>query len=596
MSHFLKKVRIRNYRSIVDVEVQLASFSALVGENNAGKSNILNAIQWFVKPEKLEKSHFNSVGQSVEVAGEITGISTALLDALADNHATRLRPFVADEVVILKRSMNAPGAASTAKLEIWNPVSGSFEVNPTGISAAISILFPEPVRVEAMVDVPEDAAKNKTTTTLGKLLAQLASPVEAGQGDVLNGLFEQVGSLLSADGQDRVQELKDFDREASEAVQDYFPGIHVSVHFPQPSLADLFKSGTLRVKQYEGGDARDFAELGHGAQRSIQMAMVQLLASRARAVGNAPRCTLLLIDEPELYLHPQAIEQVRLSLKKLSKAGYQIVFSTHSPLLVAREDLPEASIVTQLDMSVGTKVNMRVSESVRNAFEGDKESQAQMLFELGNATEILFCRKVLLVEGHTDARVLPFLYLAVRQRSLRSDRIGIVRLSSSGDTAKALEVLSAMGISARALVDLDYAFKQAVSSRLIPKTNVHIASTKKWFSVNKDTYSIALCVEGLPTKGSDGGAEGAYRKMSNDPGNHELIQALHDELKEKSIWLWRKGSIEQVIGIGKKNNLPAITAKCLELEMVGKTALAEAEECSAFCEWLTSDIAEPPHP
>lgn len=589
MSHFLKRIRIKNYRSIVDVELRLNTFSALVGENNSGKSNILDAIQWFVKPEKLEKAHFNDSAQPVEVEGEITGISNEILGALATGHANKLRPFIGDEVLILRRTMDFPGAASTAKLEVLNPESKEFDLVPTGFPATISALFPEPVRVEAMVDAPEDAAKNRTTSTLGKLLAKLSAPVEAGQGDRLNGLFGEIGKLLSAEGENRAQELKEFDQEASLAVQDYFPGIQISVHFPAPTLPDLFKSGTVRIKEDGANEGREFSELGHGAQRSIQMAMVQLLASRARDAGDAPRCTLLLIDEPELYLHPQAIEQVRLSLKRLSQAGYQVVFSTHSPLLIDRADLPEANIVSKPDVRTGTRVNMRISESVRRALEGDTVKQAQVLFELGNAVEILFCRRVLLVEGDSEPKVIPSLYGAVRGRSLRADKTGVVRLSGSGDTKNALQVLEAMGVIARALVDLDYAFKQAVRSRLIDGNNPHRLAVRQWFETNQDTHDITLCDEGFPTKKSAGGAEGAYQKMAKDPANEASIQALHESLKARGVWLWRKGSIEQVMGIDQKNDPSAITAKCLELATNGCTALAEEEECRAFCQWLISE-------
>ena len=570
------------------MELHLNAFSALVGANNVGKSNILNAIHWFVRPDKLEKSHFNESSNAIIIEGDIAGISTELLDALDSSHASRLRRFVGNEMISFRRTMEQPGAGSTATLEVWNPETQAFEVNPTGIPSAISALFPEPVRVEAMVDAPEDAAKNKTTTTLGKLLAKLSVPVEEGQGARLNELFGEVGKLFSSEGENRAEELKEFDRDATQAVQDYFPGIGISVHFPQPSLPELFKSGTVRVKEDGADESREFSELGHGAQRSIQMAMVQLLAARAKRDSDSPRCTLLLIDEPELYLHPQAIEQVRRSLKKLSETGYQVVFSTHSPLLIDRGDLSETNIVYKPDLRTGTKVNKRVSESVREVLEGDALKQSQVLFELGNAIEILFCRKVLLVEGDTEPKVIPSLYSAVRGCSLRADKTGVVRLSGSGDTGKALQVLKVIGVNARALVDLDFAFKQAVRSGLIEEGNPHRQAVRQWFRDHQTSHEITLCDEGFPTKQSDGGAERAYQKMAQDGANAESIQSLHDELKAKAVWLWRKGSIEQVMGIDHKNDPTAMTCKCLDLENKGPTALAEEEECRAFCEWLAA--------
>ena len=63
---------------------------------------------------------------------------------------------------------------------------------------------------------------------------------------------------------------------------------------------------------------RDVSALGHGAQRSIQMALVRHLADIKRDSGEQASNTILLIDEPELYLHPQAIEVLRDALKTLS--------------------------------------------------------------------------------------------------------------------------------------------------------------------------------------------------------------------------------------------------------------------------------------
>lgn len=231
-------------------------------------------------------------------------------------------------------------------------------------------------------------------------------------------------------------------------------------------------------------------------------------------------------------------------------------------------------------------MNKRVSESVRDIMDCDAVKQAQVLFELGNAIEILFCRKVLLVEGDTEPKVLPSLYSAIRGCSLRADKTGVVRMSGSGGIGKALQILRAMGVNARPLVDLDFAFKQAVRSGLIEEDNPQRLTVKQWSHDHQNTHGITLCDEGLPTKKSDGGAEGAYQKMAKDRTNIPGIQSLHDQLKSKGVWLWRKGSIEQVMGIDHKNDPAAMTGKCLELESIGIAALAEPEECRAFCDWL----------
>ena len=129
----------------------------------------------------------------------------------------------------------------------------------------------------------------------------------------------------------------------------------------------------------------------------------------ARERGS-PRCTLLLIDEPELYLHPQAIEQVRVSLKRLAQAGYQVVFSTHSPLFVGRTDVATANIIFKRNNEEGTTTNRSARDVVTSILAGDAVRQGKTLFELSNAKELLFSERVLLVEGHTEPEVVPRLY------------------------------------------------------------------------------------------------------------------------------------------------------------------------------------------
>lgn len=49
MNHHLSKISIKNFRSCKDIDINFSSFTPLIGYNNAGKSTILNAIEWLFK-------------------------------------------------------------------------------------------------------------------------------------------------------------------------------------------------------------------------------------------------------------------------------------------------------------------------------------------------------------------------------------------------------------------------------------------------------------------------------------------------------------------------------------------------------------------
>src|SRR5690554_8028822 len=140
--------------------------------------------------------------------------------------------------------------------------------------------------------------------------------------------------------------------------------MYCKLHFVTPNIAELIKAGTLKV--FEGaGNGRDFSSYGHGAQRSIQMALVQYLAEIKRSNNSSASTTLLLIDEPELYLHPFAIEQVREALVALSLSGYQVLISTHSAQMITPELAEHALLIRKSDV-LGTHSRLRLADAIQS--------------------------------------------------------------------------------------------------------------------------------------------------------------------------------------------------------------------------------------
>src|SRR6056297_2438677 len=93
----LSKVKIQNFRSCKSLDVQLSSFSPLVGYNNAGKSNIMDAIHWVLHHGALDESDFYDPEERVMVTAYVEGISEAVLDGLNETRRDRIEPYVSAE-------------------------------------------------------------------------------------------------------------------------------------------------------------------------------------------------------------------------------------------------------------------------------------------------------------------------------------------------------------------------------------------------------------------------------------------------------------------------------------------------------------------
>ncbi|XYS42268.1 ATP-dependent nuclease [Acinetobacter baumannii] len=586
MSHKISNIVIKNFKSCADTEIILSEFTPLIGYNNAGKSNCLSAIQWLLRKSSLAEKDFYDVSRPVEVIATIVGISSQLLDLMPSNQKRSIEGQIVNGELKIRRIQDKPNAKTTdIKLSVWDQASSDWILNPTGIDNAINILLPEPIRIGAMENAAEDASKAKTTTTIGKLLAEFLEPVKTSHESELNQHLLEVAARISSSGGQRFSELANIDQGVNVKVNDLFPGMSVKLHFETPTIDDLVKTGTLKV--FEGqGNARDFASYGHGAQRSIQMALVQYLAEIKRQNGTQST-TLLLIDEPELYLHPFAIEQVREALIALSRNGYQVVISTHSAQMITAESA-ETAILIRKNEQRGTYSRKRLVDAIQNVVPNSTH-QMEHLFSLTYSTQLLFAENVVLTEGKTELRLLPFIFKCLSNITMGQEKHALVAQGGVNDTQKSLAILAEMDLPTKAICDLDYCFNGAITHNFLSSTDSDIVNIKvileriapqKGITLNPSTK--------LPQKNSTISAARAYEILAAETDAIPLIESLHNKMKAQRIWIWKKGAIEAHIGTSSKTESEWAKFKQDVINNGCDATCADYQSISDLVTWLRS--------
>lgn len=593
MRHRLSHVQIRNFRCAQDLSFELSDYTPIVGKNNAGKSTVLSGVRWLLKGGALTERDYGSPEEAVSVAGVIDGIEPALLEALNDEHRKRIEPYCGSGRLAIRRSLGPVGGAArqfdVASLsDDLDLTAADWVKNPTGIEAAIKALFPEPILIAAMEDAAEDVGSNKSSTTIGKLIAQLVTPVRDGHGDDIAQALEVIRTRMGAAGEGRAPELAEADEGMNGQLATLFPGLTVRLHVEPPSVADLLKAGTVRVFEEGIETGREIGALGHGAQRAVQMALIQYLAERLRDTGASTDArVLLLIEEPELYLHPQAIVRVREALRRLSVGRFQVVISTHSPLMLELDDLPAAVLLARAPGQAAT-VKPSLRTGLRKVFD-DAPSQSRTLMEMSNAHQILFADRILLVEGQTETRLLEHTFARVTGRPIDAERIGMVGPGGgAGQLLKCLKVLRAIGVSARALADLDYALRTATGNGLIDQKHPALEALRDVAGRLAPVHEFQLAPDGFPRSGGKVGVPEAIELIAADPESNEPILDLHNMLREHDIWLWRKGAIEAHFGIDGKNE--AARSAFLSRLSVEKpdAVIKDLEGVREFFAWITA--------
>ena len=548
--HKITELTIKNFKSCRETFLKLESFTALVGYNNAGKSNLLKCIDALVRGKAQDENSFYDVNKPIEIIALLEGLNEQSLAHLSDTQFKSLEPYLEEGKIRIRFFQEKAGSGKNAVVmgvqlpsqgkNIWN--------NPNGLPQAITTLFPEPTFINSMEDSAEDVSKYKAGNTIGKLIAILQKEIIATKVDVINNALKVIGSKLNVDGEERLKDFENFDNSINEKIEDFFPGLKLNIDIPTPDIADLFKQGKIKVTEDGHHKKTDFNDMGHGAQRAIQMTLIRHLAEITKDVSKEGKTNLLLIDEPELFLHPQAIELLRASLKSLSKKGYQVIFTTHSPFMIEQEDIPYTNIVRKNNN--GTRVEVRLKEAIEKVLQ-THDSQARILFETYNLGQILFSDSVLIAEGDTEKQVLPSLFKKITGKTLGELKLALVIANGSQSIPGMINILNEMNIPVKALADLDFAFS-AHKFKLIDNTHPCIEECLEIISKLQAHHGFKLQGR-YPSSGNGFKAAQIYELLAQQSEATDSIKGLIDHFKNHAIWLWELGAIEPHLCLDAKN-------------------------------------------
>jgi len=267
-------------------------------------------------------------------------------------------------------------------------------------------------------------------------------------------------------GVERITKNQVLPREVCEIASYVLGKKYTEIRVIEHSLYDRFSSNkpakTILIKS-EGMEYSE-AFAGSGEARVVLI---------INDIYNAPEKSLILMDEPEISLHPDAIRKLKLFiLDEIKRKNQQVVISTHSPTMI--EGLPNSSIkvlYTNGDNKIEIKENVSCHEAFFVIGEGESDKKKVIVEDilskyiidyfiekinpnLRNAIEVQF------VPGGAQAIVKQDVVSAAREQDYNKFFI------LDGDQ----DVLKDYCYDANSIIKLDWIANKVVSSKAISES------------------------------------------------------------------------------------------------------------------------------
>lgn len=484
----LRQIEITNFRGIGYAKIDLENFNTLIGSNNIGKSTILKAIQlllntsnptsedwpfrkasettliisgtfsdlteeeltkpsivklvhddnlklrvtasWNNELNCIDKPRYEAYSRVIEVEGFTNKITDArkipfikaIIDELGFNTAD-----------LFKENLDLIKEIALEKHPDIVTVSHKWSSDSISINNHLQQAIPHVLYIPACFKI-EDDLKSQKGTPFGFLFTNLIFPVlqedksfttytdsakhlqKKMRGEIPGELIEGIDTLMSGISTS-LNQIMDFKSKVKLSVGD----IEIDQVF--------MKAATLLI---EDKLETQLDYQGSGVQRALAYALLEANALFTASASN--RTTVILYEEPELYIHPHLMRMLRNCLRDKSKLeNWQVIASTHSPFLIDIAENPTSLKLIKEDQN-DTRTVHQISKSIfeTEGLYNERDMLRAALDFHPTVCEAFFAKRVVVVEGDTEVAILRFAEDLCNKRDIPVDLIKDTTIVSAG--------------------------------------------------------------------------------------------------------------------------------------------------------------------
>jgi putative ATP-dependent endonuclease of OLD family len=430
------KVHIERFRGIASADIHLEGTTVLLGDNNTGKSTVLEAIELAIGPDRLSRTqaidehdfyggHYLAEDAETPIKIVVEVVIAGLDDELCSKFRNNLEFWRTADRTLLGQGQ----AADVGKKGVEPAVRIRFEGahDPENDEFASKTWFAIPRRDD---ETPLSECRSGDKRQFGFLhLRALRTGTRAlsmERGSLLDVILKTY-EVRTRMWEDLLNKLRTLDvvgendtefgvilKAIRDAMREIVPGEWADA--PHLRVSDLTREDLRRVlKSFLGtgvtGYAAPFQHQGSGTTNTLVLAMLGLIAERRKGR------VIFAMEEPELSLPPHVQKRV---VDKVRCLAAQALFTSHSPYVIEQFPPEEMAVLTRSSDGVLVAAGVVLPDNLK-----------LKIFRDGMRTrfcEALLARRVVVVEGKTELVA----YTTVARRAAELDASNYQRLDSMG--------------------------------------------------------------------------------------------------------------------------------------------------------------------